>query len=110
MTRLRYLRLHNNPQFEAFPTEASQLTDLKYIGLQGFHSLPKNIELFPNLEELKLTFSTIVPSQVVPLLARSNGLRSVIVGEAYYSGFNKLTEEYPELTVSMEQTSLRGNY
>lgn len=110
MKRLRYLRLHYNSQFEAFPPEVAGLTGLRHIGLQGFRSLPKNIELFPNLEELKLTFSSIVPSQVVPLIARPNGLKSVIVGEAYFSGFNKLTAEYPDFSVAQEQTSLRGGY
>jgi hypothetical protein len=110
MKRLRYLRLHHNPQFEAFPPEAAKMTGLRHIGLRGFHSLPKNIELFPNLEDLKLTFSGIVPRQVVPLLARPNGLKSVTVGEAYFIMFKELTAEYPDFSVTEEQTSLRGDY
>ena len=110
MKRLRYLKLHHNPQFEAFPTEVSKMTSLRHIGLMGFHSLPKNIELFPNLEDLKLTFSGIVPKQVVPLIARPNGLKSVTVGEAYISMFKELTAEYPDFSVTEEQTSLRGDY
>jgi len=110
MKRLRYLKLHHNPQFEAFPPEAAKVTSLRHIGLRGFHSLPKNIELFPNLEDLKLTFSGIVPSQVVPLIARPNGLKSVTVGEAYYDMFKALTTVYPDFSVTMEQTSMRGDY
>jgi hypothetical protein len=110
MKRLRYLRLHHNPQFKAFPPEAAKMNSLRHIGLRGFRALPKNIELFPNLEDLKLTFSDIVPRQVVPLLARPNGLKSVTVGEAYYDMFKELTAEYPDFSVTMEQTSLRGDY
>jgi Leucine-rich repeat (LRR) protein len=110
MKRLRYLRLHHNPQFESFPLEATKITSLRHIGLRGFHSLPKNIELFPNLEDLKLTFSGIVPRQIVPLIDRPNGLKSVTVGEAYYDMFKELTTEYPDFSVTEEQTSLRGDY
>jgi hypothetical protein len=110
MKRLRYLRLHHNPQFEEFPPEAAKMTSLRHIGLRGFQSLPNNIELFPNLEDLKLTYSSIVPRQVVPLIARPNGLKSVTVGEAYYGMFKELTAEYPEFSVTEEQTSLRGDY
>jgi hypothetical protein len=110
MKRLRYLKLHHNPQFKAFPPEAAKMTGLRHIGLRGFNSLPKNIELFPNLEDLKLTFSGIVPSQVLPLIARPNGLKSVTVGEAYYSMFKELTAAYPDFSVTQEQTSLRGDY
>jgi hypothetical protein len=110
MKRLRYLRLHHNPQFEAFPPEVAKMTSLRHIGLRGFHSLPKNIELFPNLEDLKLTFSGIVPKHVVPLIARPNGLKSVTVGEAYFSMFKELIAQYPDFFVTEEQTSLRGDY
>jgi hypothetical protein len=110
MKRLRYLRLHHNPQFEAFPPEVSKMTSLRHVGLVGFHSLPENIDLFPNLEDLKLTFSGIVPRQVAPLIARPNGLKSVTVGEAYYDMFKELTAEYPDFSVTQEQTSLRGDY
>ena len=110
MKRLRYLRLHHNPQFKAFPPEASKMTGLRHIGLEGFSALPENIELFPNLEDLKLTFSGIVPRQVVPLIARPNGLKSVTVGEAYFSMFKELAAEYPDFSVTEEQTSLRGDY
>jgi hypothetical protein len=110
MKRLRYLQLHHNPQFETFPPEVSKMTSLRHIGLMGFHALPKNIELFPNLEDLKLTFSGIVPKQVVPLIARPNGLKSVTVGEAYFGMFKDLTAEYPDFSVTEEQTSLRGDY
>jgi hypothetical protein len=110
MKRLRYLRLHHNPQFAAFPPEVVKMTSLRHIGLRGFHLLPKNIELFPNLEDLKLTFSGIVPRQVVPLIARPNGLKSVTVGEAYYDMFKQLTAEHPDFSVTQEQTSLRGDY
>jgi hypothetical protein len=110
MKRLRYLRLHHNPQFEAFPPEAAQMKSLRHIGLRGFHSLPNNIELFPNLEDLKLTFSGIVPWHVLPLVARPNGLKSVTVGEAYYDMFKEITAQYPDFSVTQEQTSLRGDY
>ena len=110
MKRLRYLRLHDNPQFEAFPPEAARMTGLRHIGLRGFRSLPKNIELFPNLEDLMLTFSGIIPRQVAPLIARPNGLKSVTVGEAYYDMFKDLAAEYPDFSVTQEQTSLRGDY
>src|SRR4051812_41232307 len=60
MKRLKNLNLHENPQFEAFPPEVANVSSLKHINLRGFRSLPKNIELFPNLEDLKLTFSHIV--------------------------------------------------
>ncbi|HVG28391.1 MAG TPA: hypothetical protein VM864_01590 [Pyrinomonadaceae bacterium] len=110
MKRLRYLRLHHNPQFEAFPPEAAKMTSLRHISLRGFRSLPKNIELFPNLEDLKLTYSGIVPRQVLPLIARPNGLKSVTVGEAYYDMFKERTAEYPDFSVTEEQTSLRGDY
>jgi hypothetical protein len=110
MKRLRYLRLHHNPQFEAFPPEAAKMSSVRHIGLRGFHSLPKNIGLFPNLEDLKLTFSGIVPRQVLPLIARPNGLKSVTVGEAYYDMFKEFTAEYPDFSVTEEQTSLRGDY
>jgi hypothetical protein len=110
MKRLRYLKLHHNPQFESFPPEATKMASLRHIGLQGFHSLPKNIELFPNLEDLKLTFSGIVPRQVVPLIARPNGLKSVTVGEAYFEMFKELSAEYPDFSVTEERTSLRGDY
>jgi hypothetical protein len=110
MKRLRYLKLHHNPQFEAFPPEVAKMTSLRHVGLRGFHSLPKNIELFPNLEDLKLTFSGIVPRHVLPLIARPNGLKSVTVGEAYYDMFKELTAQYPDFSVTQEQTSLRGDY
>lgn len=110
LKRLRYLRLHHNPQFESFPPEVTKLTGLRHIGLRGFHSLPKNIELFPNLEDLKLTYSGIVPKQIEPLIARSNGLKSVTVGEAYFSMFEELTAVYPDFSVIEEQTSMRGDY
>ncbi|HVF49045.1 MAG TPA: hypothetical protein VNA19_03090 [Pyrinomonadaceae bacterium] len=110
MKRLRYLRLHHNPQFEAFPPEAAKMTSVRHVGLRGFRSLPKNIELFPNLEDLKLTYSGIVPRQVLPLIARPNGLKSVTVGEAYFSMFKDLTAEYPDFSVTEERTSLRGDY
>ena len=104
------LRLHHNPQFEAFPPEVATMTSLRHIDLVGFRRLPKNIELFPSLEELKLTFSGIVPRQVEPLIARPNGLKSVMVGEEYYNIFKELTTKYPNFSVTQEQTSLRGNY
>lgn len=110
MKRLRYLKLHHNPQFKAFPPEVAKMTSLRHVGLRGFNSLPKNIELFPNLEDLKLTFSGIVPDHVLPLIARPNGLKSVTVGEAYYRMFKDLTAEYPDFSVTQEQTSLRGDY
>jgi hypothetical protein len=110
MKRLRYLRLHYNPRFESFPPEAAKLTSLRHIGLEGFHSLPRNIELFPNLEDLKLTYGDIVPKQVEPLIARANGLKSVTVGEAYFDMFKELTAKYPDFSVTEEQTSLRGDY
>jgi hypothetical protein len=110
MKRLRYLKLHHNPQFETFPPEVAKMTSLRHLGLRGFHALPKNIELFPNLEDLKLTFSGIVPRQVLPLIARPNGLKSVTVGEAYFNMFQELTAQYPEFSVTEEQTSLRGDY
>jgi hypothetical protein len=46
----------------------------------------------------------------VPLIARPNGLKSVTVGEAYFSMFKELTAEYPDFSVTEEQTSLRGDY
>ena len=110
MKRLRYLKLHHNPQFESFPPEAAKMSSLRHIGLRGFHSLPKNIELFPNLEDLKLTFSGIVPKHILPLLDRPNGLKSVTVGEAYFGMYKELTAEYPDFSVTQEQTSLRGDY
>ena len=110
MKRLRSLRLHDNTQFEAFPPEVATMTSLRHINLRGFRRLPKNIELFPNLEDLKLTYSVILPRQVEPLIARPNGLKSVTVGEAYYNMFKELTAEYPNFSVAQEQTSFRGNY
>jgi len=110
MKRLRYLKLHHNTRFEAFPPEAAKMTSLRHVGLRGFRALPKNIELFPNLEDLKLTYSGIVPKQVLPLIARPNGLKSVTVGEAYYEMFKDLTAEYPDFSVTEERTSLRGDY
>ncbi|MFL6332755.1 MAG: leucine-rich repeat domain-containing protein [Pyrinomonadaceae bacterium] len=110
MKRLRYLRLHHNPQFEAFPPEVAHMTSLRHLGLRGFHSLPRNIELFPNLEDLKLTFGGIVPRHILPLLDRPNRLKSVTVGEAYYDMFQALTAQYPDFSVTQEQTSLRGDY
>jgi hypothetical protein len=110
MMRLQYLRLHYNTEFEAFPPEVATMTRLRHINLGGFRRLPKNIELFPNLEDLKLTFSGIVPEHVVSLIARPNGLKSVTVGEGYYNGFNELTAQYPDFSVTQEQTSFRGNY
>ncbi|HEV2862730.1 MAG TPA: hypothetical protein VGX48_17070 [Pyrinomonadaceae bacterium] len=110
MKRLRYLRLHHNTHFKAFPPEAAKMTSLRHVGLRGFHSLPKNIELFPNLEDLYLTHSGIVPGHVRPLLDRPNGLKSVTVGEAYYEMFKDLTAEYPDFSVTGEPTSLRGDY
>jgi hypothetical protein len=110
LKRLRYLKLHHNPQFESFPPEVAKMTNLNHVGLRGFDSLPENIELFPNLKDLKLTFSGIVPKQIVPLIARPNGLKSVTVGEAYFSMFKELTAEYPDFSVIWEQTSMRGDY
>ncbi len=110
MERLRYLRLSDNTRFEAFPPEVADMPGVRHVGLRGFHTLPKNIELFPNLEDLRLTFGGIVPRQVVPLIARPNGLKSVTVGEAYYNMFKELTAEYPGFSVTWEQTSLRGGY
>jgi hypothetical protein len=110
MKRLRYLRLHHNDKFKAFPPEAAKMASLRHVSLRGFRSLPKNIELFPNLEDLKLTYSGIVPRQVLPLIARPNGLKSVTVGEAYYDMYKDLTAEYPDFSVTEERTSLRGNY
>lgn len=110
LKRLRYLKLHHNPRFERFPPEVAKLVNLNHVGLRGFNSLPENIELFPNLKDLKLTFSGIVPQQIVPLVARPNGLKSVTVGEAYFRMFKELTAEYPDFSVVQEQTSLRGDY
>ncbi|MDT7687737.1 MAG: hypothetical protein QOE46_496 [Acidobacteriota bacterium] len=110
MKRLRYLKLQDNPQFKSFPPEVAKLSNLNHVGLKGFHSLPDNIELFPNLKDLKLTFSGIVPKQIVPLIARPNGLKSVTVGEAYFEMFKELTTEYPDFSVTWEQTSMRGDY
>jgi Leucine-rich repeat (LRR) protein len=110
LKRLRYLKLNHNLRFESFPPEVAKLTNLTHVGLRGFHSLPENIELFPNLKDLNLTFSGIVPRQVVPLIARPNGLKSVTVGEAYFDMFKELTTEYPDFSVIWEQTSMRGDY
>lgn len=110
LKRLRYLKLHHNPQFKLFPPEVAKMTNLHHISLIGFHSLPENIELLPNLQDLKLTFSGIVPKQILPLIARPNGLKSVTVGEAYFAMYKELTAEYPEFSVTKEQTSLRGDY
>ena len=110
MKRLQYLRLHHNTEFEAFPPEVATMARLRHINLGGFRRLPKNIELFPNLEDLKLTFSGIVPRQVEPLIARRNGLKSVTVGEGYYNGFKELATEYTDFSVALEPTSFRGNY
>ena len=57
-----------------------------------------------------LEIGGVVPSQVLPLIARPNGLKSVTVGEAYYAMFKELTAEYPDFNVTMEQTSPRGDY
>jgi hypothetical protein len=110
MKRLRYLKLHHNTKFRGFPPEVVKLSNLRHVGLRGFRSLPENIELIPNLKDLKLTFSGIVPKQIVPLIARPNGLESVTVGEAYFEMFRELTAEYPNFSVTEEQTSLRGDY
>ncbi len=110
LKRLRYLRLHHNSLFEKFPPEVAKLTNLNHVGLRGFQKLPENIELIPNLKDLKLTFSGIVPQQILPLLARPNGLKSVTVGEAYFNMFNELTAVYPDFSVVWEQTSMRGDY
>lgn len=110
LKRLRYLKLHHNPQFKRFPPEVAKLTNLNHVGLRGFHSLPENIELIPNLKDLKLTFSGIVPRQIVPLIARPNGLKSVTVGEAYFDMYKELTAEYPDFSVVSERTSMRGDY
>ena len=110
MKRLRYLKLHHNTRFESFPPEVARMTSLHHVGLRGFHALPKNIELFPNLKDLHLTFSGIVPRQVEPLVARPDGLKSVTVGEAYFNMFKELAAKYPDFSVTEEQTSLRGDY
>lgn len=110
LKRLRYLKLHHNPQFKQFPPEVSKMINLNHVGLRGFHSLPENIELFPNLKDLKLTFSGIVPKQIVPLIDRPNGLKSVTVGEAYFEMYKELSAEYPDFSVGWEQTSMRGDY
>lgn len=86
------------------------MTNMNHVGLRGFNSLPENIELFPNLKDLKLTFSGIVPSQILPLIARPNGLKSVTVGEAYFDMYQELTAQYPDFSVVREETSLRGDY
>ncbi|HEX8474542.1 MAG TPA: hypothetical protein VF666_10950 [Pyrinomonadaceae bacterium] len=110
MKRLRYLKLHHNSKFKRFPPEVAKLTNLNHIGLRGFRSLPENIELIPNLKDLKLTYSGIVPKQIVPLVARPNGLKSVTVGEAYFDMYKELAAKYPDFSVVCEQTSMRGDY
>lgn len=110
MKRLRYLRLSDNTKFKRFPPEVAKLVNLHHVGLRGFRSLPENIELIPNLKDLKLTYSGIVPKQVLPLIARPNGLESVTVGEAYFEMYQDLTNEYPNFSVTEERTSLRGDY
>jgi hypothetical protein len=108
--RLRYLKLHHNTKFARFPPEAAELINLRHVGLRGFHPLPENIELIPNLKDLKLTYSGIVPKQIAPLINRPDGLESVTVGEAYFEMFQELAAQYPNFSVTEEQTSLRGDY
>jgi hypothetical protein len=110
LKHLRNLELHHNSEFKKFPPEVAAMIGLNHIGLRGFHSLPENIELFPNLKDLKLTFGGIVPKQILPLLDRPNGLKSVTVGEAYFKMFKELSTQYPNFSVTEEQTSLRGDY
>lgn len=107
---LQELNLHDNYHFKRFPPEIAKLKRLTNLSLRGFRVLPENLELIPNLEQLNLVFSHIVPAHIVPLLARANSLKRVTVGEAYFEGFQKLTAQYPTLTVTWAQTSLRGGY
>lgn len=107
---LREIDLHENRHFERFPPEVAKLTKLNRLNLRAFNKLPKNIELIPNLESLYLVFSGIVPAHIEPLLDRANGLKSVTVGEHYFNSFRELAEKYPNLSVSWEHTTLRGDY
>lgn len=110
LEEIQELSLSDNYKFECFPPEIVNLKRLRKLNLRGFHRLPENLELIPNLEEIRLVFSHIVPSQILHLLDRPNALKSVIVGENYFEVFNKLTEKYPAFSVSWEQTLMRGNY
>jgi len=108
--QLKELSLSGNRHFQGFPPEIARLKKLTSINLRGFHSLPVNLGLVPNLEHLYLVFSGIVPSQIEPLIDRPNALKSVTVGEDYFTAFKKLTVKYPSFSVGWEQTSMRGNY
>ena len=110
LRQLRELDLHDNRHFKRFPPEAAKLERLNRLNLRGFNSLPENIELIPNLKDLYLVFSGIVPAHVEPLLDRENGLKSVTVGEHYFDMYQKLVEKYPNFSVNCERTSLRGDY
>lgn len=110
LEELQELSLSDNYKFECFPPEIANLKRLKKLNIRGFHRLPENIELIPKLEEIRLVFSQIVPSQILHLLDRPNALKSVTVGENYYEMFNRLTEKYPTFSVGWEQTSMRGNF
>ncbi len=110
LRQLRELDLHDNEHFKRFPPEIAKLERLSRLNLRGFNSLPENIELIPNLKELYLVFSGIVPAHIEPLLDRENALESVTVGEHYFTMFQKLIEKYPHFSVNWERTSLRGDY
>lgn len=110
LRQLRELDLHENGHFKRFPPEIAKLERLSRLNLRGFYSLPENIELIPNLKDLYLVFSGIVPTHIEPLLDRENALESVTVGEHYFSMFQKLIEKYPHFSVYCEPTSLRGDY
>lgn len=110
LENLRELNLCENREFKRFPPEVAKLEKLNRLNLRGFNSLPENIELIPNLKDLYLVFSGIVPAHVEPLLDRANPLESVTVGEHYFESFQKLAEKYPNFRVGWEHTTFRGDY
>lgn len=109
LIRLNTLRLSNIRDFKSFPPEVAKLERLTAISLRGMKALPENIHLIPKLRSLDLTESNVRAKDLIPLVARPEGVDSLTVSDGYYNAFITLKEYCPTLGVS-SQISLRNAY
>jgi hypothetical protein len=111
LIRLQSLHLTNIRNFNSFPTEVSKLERLNEINLRGVKALPENTHLIPNLRHLKLIESSIYAKDLVPLVSKPNGLKSVTVEDYRYNSFIALKEYNSDFEVAIETSAYgRGEY
>lgn len=104
LIRLQTLNLNSVRDFKTFPPEVTKLVRLESLALRGIKTLPENTHLFPNLKYLDLVDSDVKPEELIPLVSKPNGLKSITLKYAY-TPFAILKEYNPDFTICAQSTS-----